>query len=116
MKIYIATKWEELHRAREVMFQVLKAGHTITYDWTVVEGLSPMQATLDMNGVLDCDVFLFLAEKQLNYKGALVELGAAIATNKKVIVVGDGADTCLFVQHPAVIKVQTVDEALNELR
>jgi nucleoside 2-deoxyribosyltransferase len=115
MKVYVATKWEEKGRAREVMDQLEAAGHSITYDWTTSEQFSSEQARLDLYGVMTADALVFLAEQDLNYRGAYVELGVALATGIPVIVVGRAIDRCLFVTLPTVRRVHSVDDVLPAL-
>ena len=115
MKVYVATKWEERDYAQAVMQRLIALGHTISYDWTVVEQISQTQADLDMAGVVSADALLFLAEKDLSYKGALAELGAALATKKRVILLGHGADNCIFTHHSGVERVATLKDAIVAL-
>ena len=99
--IYVAAKYEDAPHAREVMAQLIAAGHTITYDWTTNEQVSDEQAWADMEGVLNADAFVLIAEKDLNYCGALVELGMALAADIPVYVLGTALDDrCIFLQLP----------------
>jgi nucleoside 2-deoxyribosyltransferase len=102
VKIYVATKWEEIPRAREVMGLLMREGHTITYDWTYCEQLSREQAIADKQGVMDADVLVFIAEKHLAYNGALAEFGMALARGIPVYVLGPGIDSNIFMQLPEV--------------
>ena len=115
MKIYVAAKWEERPHAREVMRRLKENGHQISFDWTIGQLGNGKQADEDMNGVLNADCIILLAEKKLNYRGALVELGAAIATGKRVILVGSGVDNCIFSMHPVIERVWTAEEAIDLL-
>lgn len=115
MKVYVATKWEERAYAQEVMRELIAAGHTISYDWTEVEQISQTQADLDMGGVVDADALLFLAERDLAYKGALAELGGALALGKRVLLLGHGADGCIFTHHSGVERVTSINDAILAL-
>jgi hypothetical protein len=84
------------------MFQLLEAGHTITYDWTVCDTFSTEQATNDMNGVMTADALIFIAEKDLQYRGAYVEFGIAIARGIPIYVLGPYADSCIFIKLPQI--------------
>lgn len=107
MKFYVATKWEERARARQIMSQLIDAGHTITYDWTMQEQESGLQAQADLNGVIEADVLVFIAEQDLNYKGALIEIGAALGQGMPVVVIGDAPITeTMFFKHPNIIKLK----------
>ena len=111
MKAYVATKYEFKDRAREVMLELSRAGHTISYDWTVNEQISPVQAMADLRGVYDADFLVVIFEKDAAYKGSFVELGAALALGKPVYALGHAMDLyqreagwggCLFLAHPNV--------------
>ena len=103
MKIYVATKWEERARAREVMFQLVEAGHTITYDWTVQEQESGAQAVHDIDGVIEADVYVGIFEKDLPYCGSLMEFGAALGAGKPCYILGKAPITnYMFFKHPLV--------------
>jgi hypothetical protein len=98
------------------MTMLCSAGHTLTYDWTIGEQLSPEQAVRDLNGVIESDFLAVLAERNLAYKGAYVELGAALASGKPVYIIGQGMDECLFLKHPLVSYVAGVEEIIERLR
>ncbi len=98
MRIYVATKWEEKDRAREVMADLRHKGHTITYDWTRCEQFSAEQARNDVMGVMTADALVLIAEKPLAYKGAYVEFGIAVARNIPIYLIGTGMDECIFTQ------------------
>lgn len=103
MVIYCAGKWEEKERAREVMLQLIQAGYVISYDWTAYEQESSKQAEADINGVLGADIFVGIFEKDLNYLGALIEMGAALGLGMPCYIIGDAPVTkSLFFQHPLV--------------
>ncbi len=105
MRIYVASKFEEQTRVREVMAQLRTAGHAITYDWTMNEQISPEQARKDVMGVLSADALVLIAEKDLNYCGALVEFGIAIGRELPIFVIGDALnDRCIFMKLPNLIR------------
>lgn len=102
-KCYVAAKFEEYERAREIMRWLQASGHTITHDWTRTKGIGPMQAIADLRGVTDADVFVGIFEKNLKYTGALVELGAALATGKLIYILGKAPVTeSLFFKSPHI--------------
>ena len=104
LKIYVAGKYEEKERIREVMNILRGVGHTITVDWTEDAQNTRQQAIKDLRGVADADIYVGVFEKDLPYKGALVELGAALALGKPVYILGDAVHVknCIFLRHPAV--------------
>jgi nucleoside 2-deoxyribosyltransferase len=111
VKIYVAGKWEERERVREVMDTLRTRGHEITFDWTYSEQFSKHQAELDLQGVEAADWLVFLAEKPLAYKGAYVELGMAIALGTPVALIGNGIDECIFTQLPCIYRM-TLDDGI----
>jgi len=113
MKIYVAAKWEERPRAQEVMAQLVRAGHTITYNWTLNENFTQACAVLDANGVKDADVVLALVEKDLPYQGLWVEVGIAVGRGIPVMLVGDYGEKNIFTLLPLVQRVKSVDEFLQ---
>jgi hypothetical protein len=114
MKVYVAGKWEEKERVREVQRQLISAGHTISFDWTQVcdgtEEHMKVQAANDKQGVLDADAFVGVFEKDLRYSGALTEMGMAMANGAKIYILGNAVDTNLFMRLPEVRR--GIDELL----
>lgn len=138
LRIYVAAKLEEYKQAQLMMAKAKASGHETTYDWTIHVGLSealkagdpsveklkgtPWQgqklimAQNDLTGVINAEVLIFLYHA--NCKGAFVELGAALAYRKPVIVVKEGGLTkedSVFLFLPGVRVVNSVAEALLEL-
>lgn len=102
MNIYVAAKWEDRLRARVYMHLLEDAGHTITYDWTECTDFSPAQASRDKQGVMEADALVFIAVDNLNYKGALVEMGIAVGRGIPIYIVGKAIDECLFTVLPEI--------------
>jgi len=102
MKVYVASKWEERPRVQAVMAYLRSFGHTITYDWTHCEQFSQEQAQRDVQGVMDADILIFIAEEDLPYKGAYVEFGIAVARGIPIYVTGNAIDQCIFTLLPNV--------------
>jgi hypothetical protein len=99
MKIYVASKYEEKERVREVQEQLRQAGHTITYDWTNNEQITTQQAENDFWGVVEAEALVLIAEKDLHYCGALVEFGIALGRGIPVYVLGSALDDrCIFLR------------------
>ncbi len=103
MRIYVASKYEEKAYVSEIMDALRKAGHVITYDWTTNEQVNEAQARADMNGVRSAEALVLIAEKDLNYCGALVELGIALGLRIPIFVVGKALnDRCIFMRLPEI--------------
>jgi nucleoside 2-deoxyribosyltransferase len=114
VKVYVAGKFQEKERVRRVQALVREYGHEITCDWTVEDdSLFDGEALRaywrrcaqdDVAGVRACDALILLPHAR--GKGLWVELGIALALNKRVIVVGfDGDDShqpCIFCKLPQV--------------
>jgi len=60
------------------------------------------------------DAVLLYTEPGDGLKGALVEVGAALAFGVPVYVVGDGTEGS-WVCHPCVVRVATIEEAVNRI-
>ena len=104
LRLYVCGKWEERPRIREVMATLRSFGHEITCDWTYADTVSRETAQRDLNGVVAAEAVVFVAEHDLNYKGALVEVGIALGRNIPVYVIGEACDACIFWQLPLVRK------------
>jgi hypothetical protein len=103
VKCYVATKFEEGARAAQVAKQLESAGHVITYKWWGCEQVSAEQALLDALGVCSAEALVLIAEKDLPYTGALVEMGMALGRNIPVYVIGTALDTrCIFMRLPHI--------------
>lgn len=123
MKIYVAASSKEIPRARAVMDALEKVGHTITHDWTtsvdmyrddVTESQLTVCAIDDYYGVVWADCLLLLAPMTPS-TGSWVELGLALAANKRVIVAGGNAKQCIFFSHPDVEWFPTDERAATFL-
>ncbi len=124
MMVYVAARFSKRERVRGVYDLLLAAGHKISCDWTIHErtingdGASGGtqravdQAGEDLDGVGACTAFILLAEPAM--RGALVELGAALALHKLVYVV-DAAYDNIFYYHPGIIHCDSVEEAIAML-
>lgn len=123
MKIYIASSFLNKENVRRVMDMFEKAGHTITYDWTIHEHTDDetvlrRESIKDAQGVHDSEVFVLLLPFRY---GSASEFGAAIILGKLGIVIGIGEEReelkehLLFAHHPNVIFVATPTDALDRL-
>ena len=114
---YIAGKYEEREEVRRLQDALRKLGHMITIDWTwhKVEdpGYPSQYAIEDINGASWADAYVGRFITKHDYKGALVEMGAALAGRNKVFIIGHAIDSCLFVGHPLVKQFDDEDEFLE---
>jgi len=116
MKFYVAGKWEDRFRCKELMIRLRKLGHEITKDWTVDEENAPgypvINVVEDIRGVTQADFYVGIFIEHYSYKGALIEMGAALALRKPVFIVGAALDSCIFIAHPLVKKFSSIRNLL----
>lgn len=108
MIVYVAGKFEEQARVREVMAILDRYGHQIALDWTTHNanvdpnmGLSE-NALLDLGGVKRSDVLIAIMEKPLPYAGAWGEVCAALVLGIPVYISGGDERDIVFGYHPGV--------------
>lgn len=117
MKIYVAGKWEEKDRVREVQQKLQLHGHTITHDWTTEESCGDNEdkwkshAVNDLAGVLNADAYVGVFEKNLKYSGAIAEFGIALGNGIPIYIIGHALDTNVFMRLPQVNR--GIDELCN---
>lgn len=115
-KAYIATSLDRAAEHNLVRDALARLGIGCTYDWTehgsvYAEGMARVEqvAMLEIGGVLKADVVVVLLP---GGKGTHVELGAAIAADKPVVLYSQdpevilGPKTCAFYHHPNVLIVE----------
>lgn len=124
MKIYVASGLENVENARSLCTRLKIADHTITYEWMKHgavwdkgERVVRDVATQEMSGVRHADVVVVLLP---GGRGTHVELGAALALGKPVIIVSDPPltickETCAFHWLSGIIRVKSQDEMLAAL-
>lgn len=117
MKIYVAAKWCDRETVRLIYSRLVAAGHCITLDWTHHENDSLEDkirwAELDIEGVRQCDCLVAVFQYERHQRGAFMEVGAALAWSKPVIVIGKAENTSTLLHHPLVVKVDNVGECLD---
>jgi hypothetical protein len=130
MKFYIAAYVGEKKRVTGIYKLLKKNGHQVTVEWTRGKPIAiknrdrkPQKiqkiAVRDIGGVFQCDVFVLLSEPVAG-RAKYVELGAAIAHNlikgrPKIYILGKKTNQSVFYYHPAVKRVTSFDEILNEI-
>ncbi|NGX51917.1 MAG: hypothetical protein KR126chlam5_00207 [Candidatus Anoxychlamydiales bacterium] len=126
MKFYIATS---LLRAKDhniVRDALIELGHTLTYDWTThgnvkcttTENLRKV-SNKELNGIKGADILIVLIPGGF---GTHVELGAALAANKKIILFSQdekyflpSKDTCAFYHDPSCLHIVSSLDNLSEI-
>jgi len=130
MRFYIASKIENGEAVTRLATWLKAVGHVQTYDWAVHgpvfkpdkaanQNILAMRevATAEMIGVSSADVLIALLP---GGRGTHVEIGAAIALAKLVILCGDFQKEmtgrgeypwpCAFYYHPLVVRISNEDE------
>lgn len=133
MKFFISGQIDDADNIKTILAKVKKAGHTITHDWTATDtflgsaqdklsnlGESQVRAKNDIDGVINCDVYVLSSDNQNVGKGMYVELGAAIALSEttgtpKIYVIGELNHLSLFYLHPSVTLKKNIQEVLEDL-
>ncbi len=128
MKFYIAARFTEKNEVLKIYKLLQDNGHEITADWTLHKAIKPYDqnaeiakdyAIEDMNGVINCDVFVLLTNENTG-SGSAGELGAAILAQvkfgkPKIYVIGEHMGNNFFYFHPSVTRLNTIEEVLEEL-
>jgi nucleoside 2-deoxyribosyltransferase len=78
------------------------------------------RAQLDIQGVIDCDVYVICSDNEKADKGMYVELGAALALHEttgvpRIYLVGKMNHMSVFYFHSAVTRVDTIEDVLGAI-
>lgn len=126
MKVFVSGKIGDENTPSRFMRRLEDLGYSVTFDWTRVPHLRPYEtnseqsrtaALLEIQGVAAADVLVLLSHER--GVGMFVELGAALALDKQVIAVSPTPVRTMFLLHPNVNIVSSMEDAiaaLNELR
>lgn len=118
IKIYLAGKTQELKKITQYANILRSKGATITRAWFEKEDETTSETEIaieDTRGVREAETCIFIFENKLPYAGAFTELGMAMALNKRVIIVGNGANNNVFIHFPLNEHVDTFEDALKLL-
>lgn len=108
MLFYIGTGWDNRAMAREVAARLQAAGWKWVYDWTQhQEGEERHAAIKEIEAIKRADLVIILLP---GGRGTHVELGAALAAGKPVVLWAEDIDVlyqdgryCGFYDHPHVL-------------
>ena len=124
MKVYVAARFEQAKEVEAIHDKLKRAGFEIVSDWTQhkdvdeakLDGLGKQAyAVSDLCGVKACEVLL-LYHTVSGGQGKFVEFGAALALDKKCIIIHPvGVKDSIFFYLPDVEIVRSVPEALLAL-
>jgi hypothetical protein len=123
IKVYVAGKFQDRLKLREVMAELRGEGFTVTHDWTFEDegsvtkdelpGYLRKCALLDLQGVRDANFVLLFGHPEL--KGALIEAGAALALGTPVLVID--VDKCAYnIFTRLFVPMQSVSYAVTWMR
>lgn len=128
MNIYVAAKFKNKAEVLKLYDQLRAAGHTVTYDWTTHQPIKPYgqhqelartYSENEIQGIANSDVLIFLSAE--TGTTMWMEIGAAIVLQKKfgrpkVYAVGQWNSKSPWLFNSAVIRKNSVEEVLAELR
>lgn len=128
MKFYIAARFTEKDEVRRIYDILVTKGHKIAVDWTKHKTIKPYDknsklaaeyAIEDMNGVINCDIFVLLTSENTG-SGSSGELGAAILSKIKfnkpnIYVIGNHFGNNFFYFHPVVKMKRDINEVLEDI-
>ena len=117
MKIYTASKWDERETISKINRELDSRHHEIMADWTShpKHAHNREYAIGAISGIKYCDLLIAYMKNDWNYKGAWVEIGAALSLNIEVYVIGDKGDSIVFMHHPLVTKFISIEEVMSFL-
>lgn len=119
MKIYLAARFSRLDEMRKYADELKEDGHEITSSWNYggEEGLTFTDiALLDVKDVLSADAVVSFTEPYGSSNvggGRHVELGIAIATKKKLFIVGEREQ--VFHWWPTIVQFPAFKHLRNHL-
>lgn len=125
VSVYVATKLENIEKARECVAKFKEKGIEIQYDWTEHGSLQAVSAekragfaAKEVEGARTCDILVAILP---GGRGTHCEIGVALGLKKPVILVVEdegfieGAEGyfCLFYYHPLVRWVRSIEQAVE---
>lgn len=117
MKIYFASRFKYRGLWREKSPGIELLGHKVVSSWIWKESQKPYNKYEENSAkiaqkveedIKSCDTFVMLSDE--GGTDMFVELGIALALDKKVFVVGDHVDRSLMHFHPKIIKLSSINE------
>jgi len=133
MKLYIATKFEDVVEYNQLKDILTNKNHIITCDWTKHSKVHPfsehkqtclIQSKIDLDGINTADAVILLYTGKKG-SGMSFELGYATALNKKIFMVSyeninyhsqDTNDYSMFVHLPNFIHCKSYTHLLDALK
>lgn len=127
MKVYIAGKFEEKAKVKELYARIKELGHKVAYDWTDHKPIKPYSQNQEVAkeysdnelvGIIDTDIFIFLTHELGTT--LFMEFGAALILNKKtgkplIYVVGEFKDKSMWFFNAGVQRRTSIEEVMVEI-
>lgn len=123
MRVYLATKFENLKEFNEAKQMLEDLGHELTHDWSKedasgktgpeLEAYLTGCALADLQGVRDAEALLIINHEK--GKGMFVEMGAALAWQKPVFFVYPDRAYNIFTKVPGVEEFDDLTKAIDAL-
>lgn len=135
-KVFVSGQIGDVDSVRKVQDTFVKSGHHITHDWTRNETGDKLlvgekakfdnpdeaarRAKLDMQGVIESDIYVICTDNEKPGKGMYVELGGALALHKttgkpSIFLLGKMAHSSIFYFDPAVQRADSAQAILEVL-
>jgi len=122
MNIYVSGKFAHREHVIEIVDLLTVSGHHVnTFDWSVhVSNTFKKRETGVINNMEDiklCDILIaVMPNPDSIYKGTWVEIGAALALDKKVVILGRDIKS-IYIAHPniSMYNLKDMNEAFSEL-
>lgn len=110
MKVFVAGSINNINSIKDLMKSIKSNGHSIVHDWTdqFDERRKQEFCLKDIGGIKESDVLIACMENcRTLCRGTLIEIGIALALNKKIIVIGE-IDS-IYMSHPNVKMFPTMN-------
>lgn len=111
MKIYIATEAERIDEFNKIKDAIEKYGHTVSHNWTLCTGEpDELKSRFDISAIKRSKMLIALMP---GGRSLHVEIGAALALDIKVIIIGDqrvDGKKCVMYSHNLVSSVENIDD------
>jgi hypothetical protein len=130
MKVFVSGQLQEKEYVKAVYLKLQEVGMEIAHDWTRTENL-PLDAKVsneagerarrDIQGVIDADIYILLANNSNRGKGMYAELGAALALatvrgTPSIYVVGPINHESIFYHHPLTKHFSSIDDCVAHIK
>lgn len=120
-RIYISGRSTVRDGVESAIKTLRDSGFEITFDWTkfprIIYKDEPERAKeyslIELAAIDSADVFILISDEAGT--GMYVEMGYAIAKGKSIYVVGEWNTKPMFMYHPHVIKLKTIEAVISKI-